>query len=62
MTDRPTNRQWGGLAMIAGALLLAPVAAFRDDPIEAAALGACTVLLLALGASLLPSPNGREPA
>ena len=58
----PTSRQRLGLALIAGGVVLTPVIAWLPtEPTEAVALGAGTILLLTLGASLL-APAGRpEP-
>lgn len=61
MSDRPTGRQWGGIAMIAVGVLLAPFTAFVPDPASSISFGTGTILLLALGASFLPRTAGDEP-
>lgn len=47
--------------MIAAGVLLAPVTTFVSDPSSSISLGAGAILVLALGASLLPRTEGAEP-
>lgn len=61
MSDRPTGRQWGGIAMIASGVLTAPSTAFVSDPSSSISIGVSAILLLALGASLLPRMEGAKP-
>lgn len=62
MSERPNERQWGGIAMITGGVGLTPVAAFTRDPAGGMAIGVAAILLLALGAALLPRAEGATPA
>lgn len=58
---QPSGRQRGGIATIAGGVVLAPVAAFTRDPAGSTAVGTAAILLLVLDASLLPRVEGPSP-